>query len=231
MTSSPASGVEPPKKKRLRFAKSCEPCRSRKVRCDQEFPCGPCQRSRDRLTCAYRNPMSRPGAFALPVPAPAPGPGPTLSAPVSGVTTLHDVSRFELGDDDHVRNTTTLSAATRRMDAEPGASADVADATSQKFRRLEGRIRHLEDQVASLRSAEGGRDATDSPQPCIQRPKPRLRFTQDKVRLFGQSHWVHTAEKVMRTYNFPPIYNSPLIFLAESFTDETTAIGHQVWHF
>lgn len=44
-----------PARKRQRKAKSCQPCRDRKVRCDQASPCGPCQRSRDHLKCTYRD--------------------------------------------------------------------------------------------------------------------------------------------------------------------------------
>lgn len=41
-------------RKRRRPAKSCEPCRNRKVGCDQALPCGPCQRARTPIKCYYR---------------------------------------------------------------------------------------------------------------------------------------------------------------------------------
>lgn len=51
---SQAKDVEPARK-RQRKAKSCEQCRTRKVRCDMASPCGPCQCSRDHLSCTYRD--------------------------------------------------------------------------------------------------------------------------------------------------------------------------------
>ncbi|CAG8906179.1 unnamed protein product [Penicillium egyptiacum] len=44
----------PPPRKRRREPMSCDPCRRRKVRCDREFPCGPCERARTSLQCFYR---------------------------------------------------------------------------------------------------------------------------------------------------------------------------------
>ncbi|KAI1344448.1 hypothetical protein F5Y15DRAFT_366621 [Xylariaceae sp. FL0016] len=35
--------------KRRRQAKSCEPCRSRKIKCDRGLPCKSCRRSRAAL--------------------------------------------------------------------------------------------------------------------------------------------------------------------------------------
>lgn len=42
-------------RKRRRPATSCEACRTRKVRCDQGLPCGPCKRSRSKVDCVYRS--------------------------------------------------------------------------------------------------------------------------------------------------------------------------------
>lgn len=69
----------------------------------------------------------------------------------------------------------------------------------EAIRRLEERVRQLEDEayeapehdVVNSSSGEGGL--------TITRTKPRLRFTRDKVKMFNESHWVHTAEKVSVT--------------------------------
>lgn len=40
------------------MAKSCEQCRHPKIDCDHAHPGGPCRRSRDHLTCTYRDPAT-----------------------------------------------------------------------------------------------------------------------------------------------------------------------------
>ncbi|KAI1427676.1 fungal-specific transcription factor domain-containing protein [Xylaria sp. FL1777] len=43
------------KRHRCRPAKSCEPCRARKIKCDRGLPCRPCMRSRASLLCTYKS--------------------------------------------------------------------------------------------------------------------------------------------------------------------------------
>ncbi|KAI1271176.1 hypothetical protein F5Y07DRAFT_392946 [Xylaria sp. FL0933] len=43
------------KRQRCRPAKSCEPCRARKIKCDRGLPCRPCMRSRASLLCTYKS--------------------------------------------------------------------------------------------------------------------------------------------------------------------------------
>ncbi|KAI0973773.1 hypothetical protein F4678DRAFT_470980 [Xylaria arbuscula] len=49
------------KRHRCRPAKSCEPCRTRKIKCDRGLPCKPCMRSRASLSCTYKS-DHRPGS-------------------------------------------------------------------------------------------------------------------------------------------------------------------------
>ncbi|ROV98640.1 hypothetical protein VSDG_04347 [Cytospora chrysosperma] len=45
-----------PARKRQRKTRSCEQCRNLKIKCDQELPaCGACRRSREPLSCNYRD--------------------------------------------------------------------------------------------------------------------------------------------------------------------------------
>ncbi|UNI21336.1 hypothetical protein JDV02_007335 [Purpureocillium takamizusanense] len=55
-----------PPRKRRRPATSCEACRTRKVRCDQGLPCGPCKRSRRKADCVYRSERNQDGLDARP---------------------------------------------------------------------------------------------------------------------------------------------------------------------
>lgn len=43
------------KRRRRRAAISCEPCRSRKVRCDKDLPCSACVRARSSMLCSYQD--------------------------------------------------------------------------------------------------------------------------------------------------------------------------------
>ncbi|KAF7308979.1 C6 transcriptional factoral factor [Mycena kentingensis (nom. inval.)] len=44
---------EPPKKKRRRQALSCTECKRRKIRCDRQQPCGPCDRRGEQAKCQW----------------------------------------------------------------------------------------------------------------------------------------------------------------------------------
>lgn len=80
--------------------------------------------------------------------------------------------------------------------SEAQASCEKAEISSQneKIRGLEDRIRRLEDQVKV--SSERASNTTDRSSFVVEPIEPRLRITEDKVKIFPQSHWVHTAEKV-----------------------------------
>lgn len=52
-----------PKRTRTRPTKSCERCRSKKLKCDREFPCGHCRKfGRDSAKCVYRDGLDVGGA-------------------------------------------------------------------------------------------------------------------------------------------------------------------------
>lgn len=75
-----AEGLLPPRRKRNRPAKSCLQCRQRKIKCDQQHPCGSCLRSKYD-NCAYTQRFDRsawppPGLSPASSPAPQVAPGP-----------------------------------------------------------------------------------------------------------------------------------------------------------
>lgn len=208
----PQSDVEPPKKKQ-RKAKSCEQCRDRKVRCDQTYPCGPCRRSRDRLTCTYRD-IDADHREADPVSdSSISGRNLTSVAPEDSHDPQAASARFVVVDDDPGPSSAswrTVSPNQARIEGFAQSHGQIPTPRSysehtevpyhnETNRRLEERLRRLEDQVR-VESRQGShadvRTTEHLTSLTIEPPKPRLRMTQDKVKLFPQSHWVHTAEKV-----------------------------------
>lgn len=195
-------------RKRRRTAKSCEQCRHRKIGCDQAHPCGPCRRSRDQLTCTYRDlatttPSSdqpRPNSLENGISAPS-------SAPERAYP--HQTSRFEVLDTGSAPAgrtsgpgdlATTISNGQRHTFGQshgssigtgPGFGARADD----RIQRLEERVQRLE---ADSRIAQEGVDRRTSTSnlSASVTTVPLLRLTKSKVKVFAQSHWVHTAQKV-----------------------------------
>lgn len=196
-------------RKRRRTAKSCEQCRHRKIGCDQAHPCGPCRRSRDHLTCTYRDlatmtpPDVQPGANNI---------GTGSNATDSGAERSHQPhsSGFELSEAGQVPAARTgasgalatafsnghRQAAGQSPDCSivtgPGAGSKADD----KIHRLEERIARLEAEVRSAQRGVNGQASTSYLSSHATTTVPSMRFTKAKVKLFTQSHWVHTAEKV-----------------------------------
>lgn len=202
-------------RKRRRPAKSCEQCRQRKIRCDLENPCGSCVRSRASLLCSYAlgdSPENTPRADHL-VSNVHPGLQKSISRTprllpsdiepeVIGAGQDQERSRLpcQLSEDDPI-----ISNLKNRLEGleellqrrEIHHSSDVADSSvASDIRELSNRIfkaeRELSRLAHALITASTGSEQTLS----IPATLPRLRSTTDKTKLFGQSHWLHTAEKV-----------------------------------
>lgn len=209
-------GSEPPRK-RQRKAKSCEQCRNRKVRCDQTLPCGPCRRSREHLSCTYRDGLRRPAAAAIPVH----GQSSTGEEAVPEQSSYpYEDGRLELAGGEATElgasSSTAWTAATASATAagsQPRRANGFADqqtfspnpemaAQSDRIRSLDERVRRLEAEVrgglerGGLRSGTAVSNTLERSGLTVDPAMPRLRFTQDKVKIFPQSHWIHTAEKV-----------------------------------
>lgn len=195
-------------RKRRRPAKSCEQCRRRKIRCDQNMPCGACVRARASLQCSYlpdsvdTRGISAHGLVSEP-------------APVSVLSPESSTVSISIGQNIPHQSHDVDSAMQRRQ---TGDSLTVRQAkTIDDLRR---RIQQLEAQLISLRSPnhlpapsdtttglkvrqqEKDRVSRDRSQSStasdisIHVTLVRLRNAPDKTKLFGQSHWLHTAEKV-----------------------------------
>ncbi|KAI0018891.1 hypothetical protein F4780DRAFT_474900 [Xylariomycetidae sp. FL0641] len=184
----------PVPRKRRRLAKSCEPCRSRKIRCDRGFPCKPCKRSRAALSCCYK-----PDGFGPVVSSrsdEARGPA-SRGGDQASSRESHQSSAEEHPSQRHPP--TSWNGAGQRHDAGeprlpvPGSELRRAPAATASD-DLADRVARLERLLTSPKEEDParGRDSALS----VTLPRPHLRLEHEKTRLFGQSHWLHSLEHV-----------------------------------
>lgn len=115
----PSSDPAPRARKRRRRTMACTQCRSRKLRCDREYPiCGRCQKSKTPAQCTYEDgflwqqPNTVPATTVFSGAAIGGGPGPTIAT--------------------SARNPLT-SAASRPLDTDGFASNNAASNTNQNL--------------------------------------------------------------------------------------------------
>ena len=198
-------------KKRRRPAKSCEQCRSRKVKCDLEEPCGPCTRARAGLACVYSEATVRASSTSR-APLSAgdsetyQNPSKEVSSPASQQLPPIDGRLGSLADDgrrqsplligEHpasARNISylTQSLVTNRQASQP--SNAVAEIPNPKSTRWASEMseRNGEKVMANNGSPTHGHSTSST-----QLPRPHLRLAAEKTKFFGPAHWSHTARKV-----------------------------------
>lgn len=180
----PVSVTSPRTRRARRPAQSCEPCRRRKVRCDLGTPCSACRQSRGRMSCTYSS--SARHSTSEPNPNPA-------------IATTHEQQ--------------TVPEETPRA---PGSSRRVT--TSSVSATVEERLLNTERRMQSIEKSLTPRNGhntvlAESSKPflvphntssssseakglTIVPTIPLVRNTAEKVKLFGSSHWLHTAAKV-----------------------------------
>lgn len=199
--------MSPPRKRR-RQPKSCDQCRRRKLRCDREFPCGQCERARTSLQCFYTPAFTAsspsggddshftascvPESHTAPSQAVDPQTQSRPHAPVSqSLPPVQDQAQNKIIQD--------LQHRLRRLEEHlPGSPSSRAPTSSNPVVSQTEALRHLHDQVVEV---EEQLSDVVSPNPSINgwaipATLPRLRVAPDKTKLFGPSHWLHTAEKV-----------------------------------
>ncbi|RFN53195.1 hypothetical protein FIE12Z_2543 [Fusarium flagelliforme] len=173
--SSTGSPPPPLKRRRRRPARSCEQCRSRKVKCDMGQPCTGCVRARAPMRCSYRD-------------------GSTVEA---------------------APETRTLAAAEREEIIATPQNQNRAAAYPRDPVSLPSRS--IDNQTPVLTRENHVSQTVSSPQVSIPTPSsnsippftPRLRHVPEKTKLFGQTHWLHTAEKFPVSGNFHPVEVEP----------------------
>ncbi|KAL2812340.1 fungal-specific transcription factor domain-containing protein [Aspergillus cavernicola] len=195
-------------RKRRRPAKSCGPCRQRKVRCDLNQPCGQCTRAKSSLNCLYRDHE--------------------VAANAAVVRSKSD-SQFRVQRISHMshsqpqgipRNVLTPSS----IGAEAGGSNEDLQ---QTIRDIQGRLDSLEGRLAN----SGANDVLSTQHPDIQRdlraltarvqtvgaqlttgsnaagtPRKdhtsvgtmplRLHHSASKVKFLGPAHWCNKMDKL-----------------------------------
>ncbi|KAI0425465.1 hypothetical protein F5Y09DRAFT_346663 [Xylaria sp. FL1042] len=185
------------KRQRCRPAKSCEPCRTRKIKCDRGLPCRPCMRSRASLLCTYKS-DSRPVSSESQVQV-SPRLDPILDDDILSTTPEESQSGDGPGLSEplcmsHANGSPTSSLSHRvsvleQLLQRPGH--DVRQSNS--FKDLELRLSRIEQQIGNSNSSESR--PSDKSDLRIKLPHPHLRAEHEKTRLFGKTHWVHSLEQ------------------------------------
>ena len=154
-----------PKQRRHRLAKACEPCRRRRVKCNQELPCGACARARDSLACSYRDFGDRSSLRS-----------PAEARAADGLKDVPRRGRPSLEDNGH------------QLDTSQDHTVDIEVLGRQKQDSAGNRSRESEQ--------PGLTNALQHSGSSVPPVRPRLRHVPDKTKIFGQTHWIHTADKV-----------------------------------
>ncbi|GFF57403.1 activator of stress genes 1 [Aspergillus udagawae] len=202
----PSRTTSPPRKRR-RPPKSCDPCRRRKVRCHREFPCGACERARTSLQCFYRPAVaaSSPSIIeyssitASCVPE-VHTPPPQAVDPQTHSRPPAPTSQSQPQDQNQYQNKIIwdLQNRVRRLEEQlPGppvsqgtTGPNPSVSQTQALRRLHDRVLGAEQQLPDASHPSPSVNGW-----AIPATLPRPRIPPDKTKLFGPSHWLHTAEK------------------------------------
>ncbi|KAL4890739.1 hypothetical protein BDV59DRAFT_209646 [Aspergillus ambiguus] len=203
----PSLTTSPPRKRR-RLPKSCDPCRRRKVRCDRELPCGPCERARTSLQCFYPPGVAANSPSIVDFSRLTASGAPEGHAPPPQAVDPQAQSRrppaptSQSEPQDHNQNQNNiiqdLLGRVRRLEEQlPGPPLSRGTTAPNPSVSQPQALRHLHDRV--LRAEQQLSDAS-RPSPSVNglvipATLPRLRIASDKTKLFGPSHWLHTAEK------------------------------------
>lgn len=208
--------MSPPRKRR-RQPKSCDQCRRRKVRCDREFPCGQCERARTSLQCFYAptvtagSPSGGDGSHFTASCVPESHTAPSQAADPQTQSRPHvpiSQSPPPVQDQSQNRIIQDLQRRLRRLEKHlpnppssrvPTGSNPVVSET-EALRHLHGQVLSVEEQLS-----DAVRPSPSINGWAIPATLPRLRVAPDKTKLFGPSHWLHTAEKVCIGFAYPSL--------------------------
>ncbi|KAJ8131731.1 hypothetical protein O1611_g1894 [Lasiodiplodia mahajangana] len=186
----------PGKRQRRRSAKSCEPCRARKIKCDRGLPCRPCLRSRASLLCTYTSDhtlvSSGLEAHTPLRPESVKETGTSTAAPAvsrngdaaSPIDTPYNSHEDEASTPSLARRVNFLEQIFQTSEHECRPNSSLKD--------LEARLAKIEQRIGASSSESRSSDKSDL---RIKLPRPHLRAEREKTRLFGKSHWVHSLEQ------------------------------------
>ncbi|KAF4986712.1 hypothetical protein FGRMN_10709 [Fusarium graminum] len=182
-----STGSPPPtKRRRRRPARSCEQCRRRKIKCNLGQPCNGCVRARAPMQCSYRD--------GSPVEAAPEASEDRRSAAAETRSGREEVVTAPLRNTEVQTNTVHHH---RDQIPRPQMPQVIDNPISSQETRLPGPLSHIQTSVLT-------------PSPTSIPPfTPRLRHVPEKTKLFGQTHWLHTAEKIPVSGNFHPVEIEP----------------------
>ncbi|KAI1331550.1 hypothetical protein F5Y16DRAFT_360229 [Xylariaceae sp. FL0255] len=166
------------RRQRWRLAKSCEPCRARKVKCDRGLPCQTCLKSRASLSCTYKPEPDQ--ALSK---SPDRSPSPSLSRASAG----------HYHNEDAVKNLVQKISRLEHFTGQPETTGSGPNISGYALKSLEARVAKIEQRLASdSRNEIRSLDRSDLKIPL---PRPHLRVEHEKTRLFGKTHWVHSLDQ------------------------------------
>ncbi|KAI0202915.1 hypothetical protein F4808DRAFT_61632 [Astrocystis sublimbata] len=187
----------PRKRQRHRAAKSCEPCRSRKIKCDRGLPCRPCLRSRASLLCNYK-PDTPASPKSLQGHTPTQRENEQEADVLSGTPAtyrseevpnpLEPLSIVSEGQEPPASSLSQRISVLENLFKQSGHES--CRNTSSKD--LEARISRIEQRINTSASQP---NAPDKSELRVKLPCPHLRPEHEKTRLFGKSHWIHSLDQ------------------------------------
>lgn len=182
--------------KRRRPVTSCEPCRSRKIRCDQDFPCGPCKRARKGTRCLYRpgeqNTGCREGKDVHPTELTVPAALSEVRDPESHQSSSPSNSVLPIGS-----NYATEDLVTRVLRLE-----SAFETYEKKFQQPSQATSLGSEQTLST-SLQPSQAARFKSNQNASKERFFLRNNPEKTRLFGQSHWMYIAQTLVCFLSLP----------------------------
>ncbi|KAM5377375.1 hypothetical protein ACJZ2D_005056 [Fusarium nematophilum] len=190
----------PPKRRRRRPARSCEQCRRRKIRCNMAQPCSGCVRARAPMQCSYRD--ASPGDVA------------------AGVAKARDLAPAET----RPQTDEQVAAAARKAVASLAGVYPRGPNSRQPRGQGNGDDTLAPNRETSELSRTGlpsHHSISTSSSTTIPPLVPRLRHVPEKTKLFGQTHWLHTAEKFPISGTFHPVEVEPSFYDAKAELLET----------
>lgn len=181
----PDLASSPRTRRARRPPQSCEPCRRRKVRCDLEMPCSACRQSRGRVNCTYRSSARVSSSVSNPEPA------------IASVRAQQPLFQETPRAPEVPRP--ALSSAT------PATIEERLLSTERRMHSIEKSISSKNGHTANLPESSRSCLAPKNAPSTLPEAKglsvvpttPLMRNTTEKVKLFGSSHWLHTAAKVL----------------------------------
>lgn len=185
----PTESERPAPRRRRRPAKSCTPCRTRKIKCDLGEPCSQCLKARAPLQCSYEPYVKRNHGHRLE----------SVNVDSGVAAALQEVqSRLS-----------SLEGASYAVP--PRTPPPTASALNEQLQRTVDELKHRLAQIESRTPAPSqpspsctvaSTSSVAAATATVPQVTPKLRVSHEKTKLFGPNHFMLTINEV----SFVPIY-------------------------